>query len=106
MELKAFVVRDQSEQTCCGVTLACESASARIQLLFGEAEVCAATFRNQKRICCEIQRSPPMGGESVEVHRRLDRARNHTLSLRLVAPRGIGVCPQSAADNYDSPTRQ
>jgi len=106
MELKAFVVRDQSEQTCCGVTLACESASACIQLLFGEAEVCAATVRNQKRIYCKIQRSPPMGGESVEVHRRLDRARGHTWSLRPAGAHGIGRCPQSAADSYDSPKRQ
>jgi hypothetical protein len=47
-----------------------------------------------------------MGGESVEVHRRLDRARSHTWSLRPVGAHGIGRCPQSAADNYDSPKRQ
>jgi hypothetical protein len=106
MELQAFVVRDEGEQTCCRITLTCELASARSQLLFGEAKICATTARSVQRVCCNIERSPPMGGESVEAHRRLDRARNHTLSLRLIAPRGIGVCPQSAADNYDSPKRQ
>jgi hypothetical protein len=106
MELQTFVVRDEGEQTCRRVTLAYESAFACIQLPCGETEAFTATACHHKRVCCYIERRPPMSGERVEAHRRLGRARDHMRSLRPVAAGGIGRCPRSAADNYESSQRQ
>jgi hypothetical protein len=52
MQLQTFVVSDKGEQTCCGITLACESAFACLQFPCGKTEAFIATASHHKRVCC------------------------------------------------------
>jgi len=66
VQLDVFVVRDQAKQPGSGVPLACEAAAAVIQFLCPEAELRSATLRDQERGRCNVERDPPVRGESVQ----------------------------------------